>query len=443
MKRYIQIASIVIGVVLLIAVFLPNAVLNSTVFAKGDTKGSTIGGVEVPDVKDPAFESALQAAITEWQATAINVSGGESAITIDSNNLTFDIASAISQYEAMTEKPWYAIWQKDRVVQIPIPVTVNESAMAQIQAVATWDSEKTLNNVITQASYLRKHEVEAVVNDAFMQTKERIGFQVADIPAELLGMPEVITSLNDVILAPNKPVSLLSLLGEQAEAVNESGLDFLASMLYSTVLQTDYEMIERHSQQVLLAYLQQGIEADVNVALAKDLQFVNVSDQPGKLKTTIEGNTLKIEIFAPTKAKDITVHVRKDKIVKQRVIYRYSDDVNIGQERVEQEGQEGVRVEVYRSIVENGTSNEQLVSRDYYAPQNRIVTRSSKEPIPESTPTQDGSANAADPDLQIDLNGDDLPDTENATPNSNAGAEDPDIVYGYYDKGGNFVQTSP
>lgn len=443
MKRYIQIASLVIGVVLLIAIFLPNVVLNSTVFAKGDTKGSTIGGVEVPDVKDPAFESVLKAAITEWQETAVEVRGGENSLTIDSNNLTFDIASAISQYESMTEKPWYAIWQKDRVVQIPIPVTVNESTMTQIQAVATWDSEKTLNNVIAQASYLRKHEVEAVVNDTFMQTEERVAFQVADIPDGVIGMTEVIPSLNEIILAPNKQISLLGLLGEQAEAVNESGLDFLASMLYSTVLQTDFEMIERHSQQVLPAYLQQGIEADVNVALEKDLQFVNVSDQPGKLKAMIEGNTLKIEIFAPTKVKDITVHVRKDKIVKPRVIYRYSDDVNIGQERVEQEGQEGVRVEVYRSIVENGTSNEQLVSRDYYAPQNRIVTRSSKEPVPKSTPTQDGSANAADSDLQIDLNGDDLPDTEDATPNSNSGAKDPDIVYGYYDKGGNFVQTSP
>lgn len=297
--------------------------------------------------------------------------------------------------------------------------------------------------MVEQASFLGKHEVDAVVNDAFMQTEERIGFQVADIPAGVIGLPEVLPSLNEVIIAPNKPVSLLALFGEQAQAVNEVGLDFLASMLYSTVLQTDYELMERHSQQALPAYLQQGIEADVNVSLGKDLQFVNVSDQPGKLKTTIEGNTLKIEIFAPTKVKDIIVRVSKDKIVRPRVIYRYSKDLRIGQERVEQEGQEGVRVEVYRSVIENGTSTEQLVSRDYYAPQNRIVTRSSKEPVTVSPPTQESSANTADPDLQIDLNGDDLPDTENATSNSNSEVVDPDIVYGYYDKGGNFVQTSP
>lgn len=442
MKRYIGITSLVIGVFLLLVMFLPNLVLNSTVFAKGDTNGSTIGGVEVTDVKDSGLESALQVAISEWQATAIKVSGRESSITIDANNLNFDIEAAISQFEMLIKKPWYAVWQKNKIVHIPIPVTANKEATAQIESVVTWESEETLNNVMMQASYLRSHEVEAVVNDAFMQTEERIGFQVSDIPAEVLGVPEVIDSLNDVLFVPNQPMSLLSLLGEQAGAVNEVGLDFLASTLYSSLLQTDYEIVERHPQQVLPVYSQQGIEADVNVALEKDLQFINVSDQPGKLKTSIEGNTLKIEIFAQSKPKDISVRVSKDKIVKPRIVYRYSEDVKFGQERVEQAGQEGVRIEVYRSIVENGTTTEHLVSRNYYAPQNRIVTRSSKEPVPVSPPTHAGETNTTDPDLQIDLDGDGLPDTENTTTNSNAEVEDPDIVYGYYDKGGNFVQTS-
>ena len=443
MKRYIKISVLVIVTFLLIAVFLPNFVLNNNVLAKGDTKGSTIGGVEVTDVEDAKMESILQAAITEWQAAAVEVSGGESTITIDANHLIFDIEAAISEYEVLTQKPWYAAWQNNRIVHIPIPVTVKESAIAQIQSVVIWESDKTVDNVMVQASYLRNHKVEAVINDAYMQTEERIGFQVADIPAGVQGIPEIITSLNDVIIAPNQPVSLLTLLGEQAGAVNEVGLDFLASMLYSTVLQTDYEMIERHSQQVLPAYLQQGIEADVNIDLEKDLQFINVSEQPGKLKASIEGNKLKIEIFVQTKLKDITVRVSKDKVVKPRVIYRYSKDIKAGKEQVEQEGQEGVRVEVYRSIVENGTTNEQLISRDYYAPQNRIVTRSSKVPVPISLPTQNSSANTTDPDLQIDLDNDGLPDTENATTNNDTAAEGPDIVYGYYDKGGNFVQTSP
>ena len=448
MKRFIQSTSLVMVVVLLIAIFLPNILLNSTVFAKSDVRGSTIGGVELTDVKDPAFESALQAAITEWQGTAINVSGGESAITIDSKNLTFDIATAFSQYEAMTSKPWYAVWEKSKVVHIQIPVTANEEATAQIKAVVTWKSEETLNNVLMQASYLRNHEVEAVVNEAVTQAQERIGFQIADIPADVLGIPDVIDSLNDTLFVPEQPVSLLTLLGENTGAMNQEGLDFLASMLYSTVLQTDYEILERHAQSDIPSYLQPGTEASINPELEKDLQFVNLSQHPSKLHMTIEGNSLKVEIFSQTKEKDIKVRVEKDRIVNPRIIYRYSDELAAGQEKTIQEGTKGLRVEVYRSIVENGVSSEVVVSRDYYAPVNRIVERSSRQLITNTGDSQTNtpSSNTNDPDLQLDLDGNGLPDTPSEPP-TNSGdqqpSNDPEIVYGYYDKGGNFVQTSP
>ncbi|MET4559032.1 hypothetical protein ABIA69_000175 [Lysinibacillus parviboronicapiens] len=444
MKRYLQIAMMLIGAVLIVAVCLPNIVLNGTVFAKEDTKESTIGGIEIEGIKDAALESTLQTAITQWQATAIVISGGNTSITLDAKQLSFDTSAAITQYESLTKKPWYAFWQEDKVVHVPIPVTINEESIQQIEAVDIWQSEKTLLNISSQASLLRNHEIEAVVNDAFMQTEERIGFQVVDIPAEAIGIPKIIPSLQELNLVPNKPVSLLSLLGEQTSAVSEAGLNFLASTIYSVVLQTDYEIIERHAQQVLPSYMQKGIEANVNVALHKDLQFINRSTLTGKLKTTLEGNQLKIEIFAPTKDKEITVRVTKDKIVKPRIIYRYSDDLKVGQERVEQEGQEGFRVEVYRSIVEHGTTDEQLISKDYYAPENRIVTRSTKEPAPVTTPTQNASAATADPDLQIDLDGNGLSDTDSlAKTNNDTQVDGPEIVYGYYDKGGNFVQTSP
>jgi hypothetical protein len=214
-------------------------------------------------------------------------------------------------------------------------------------------------------------------------------------------------------------------------------------MLYSAILQTDYEILERHSQQINPTYLQQGIEADVNAALAKDLKFINRSSQLSKMKATLENNQLTIEIFAATKEKDITVRVSKDKIVKPRIIYRYSEDLKAGQEQVDQEGKEGARVEVYRSIVKNGATEELLISRDYYAPQNRIVTRSSQEPITITTITQQAGADTADPDLTIDLDGNGLPDVKPSIQEETKKEDGPEIVYGYYDKGGNFVQTSP
>ena len=440
MKRYITLAILLIGTVIIVAVCLPNFILNGTVFAKGEIEGSTIGGIEIEDIKISSLESTLQSAVTDWQETEMEVSGGESVTTIDSKQITFDIEASIAQFESQTKKPWYAFWKTEKIVHIPIPVTIGDSVTQKIESIAVWEVDKTLSNIAMQASYLRNHEVEAVINHEYEATEERIGFQIADIPSEVQAISKITSLLNEVMIGPDQPMSLLTLLGEHSDEVNKDGLNFLASILYSVLLQTDYEILERHSQQIVPSYLQQGIVADVNPFLEKDLQFINKSNKPGKLKTTLEGNKLKIEIFAPTKDKEITVRVSKDKIVKPRIIYRYSDDLRAGQERVEQEGQEGVRIEVYRSIVENGATKEQLVSKDYYAPQNRIVTRSSREPVSITDPTQN---EGLDPDLQVDLNGDGLPDTETSTTDNSTPTDGPEIVYGYYDKGGNFVQTSP
>ncbi|MGE7689426.1 G5 domain-containing protein [Lysinibacillus sp. NPDC097214] len=441
MNRIIKIVGIVVLLFTLIWVSLSLVLENSIVFAKGDSSLSTIGDIDIGDLEENELETFLQDAVHEWSETPITVSAGEVSITFPSNSLSFDISSAVAQYKSLTGKPWYAFWQKEKAVHIPIPVTANETVMQQIDAVGVWDTEKTVLQITTQAGLLKDHKMKAAVNEDFRQAEERIAFQVAEIPEAVQGISEITPLLNEVLIVPDQPMSLLAVLGKQSEMVNEDSLNFIASVLYSVVLQTDYEILERHSLQIVPSYLQQGMVADVNPFLEKDLQFINKSKKTGRLKTTLEGNKLKIEIFAPTKDKEIEVHVSKDKIVKPRIIYRYTDELKAGQERVEQEGQEGVRIEVYRSIVENGATKEQLVSKDYYAPQNWIVTRSSKEPVSVTAPIQ--NEGTSDPDLQMDLNGDGLPDTEESDAVNSTQKDGPEIVSGYYDKGGNFVQTSP
>ncbi|KOY82809.1 G5 domain-containing protein [Lysinibacillus macroides] len=443
MKTYIKIISLFLAIVLIVGIFIPSFVLNDTVFANDNAENSTIGGIKVETDDHSDLLTILQQAVLDWQQTEIVISSADASQTIQADQLIFDVSAAITQYKSLTKKPWYAFWQKEKVVHIPIPVKLNATAVQQIEQVGIWDTDKTLQEVLMQASYLKEHKVEAAIDDAMLQAGERIAFQMADLPAAEKGVAQVIPLLNDVVLVPNQAFSLLTLLGEQVGAVNDVGLDFVASTLYSVLLQTDYEILERHSQQESPPYLQQGIEADMDAALAKDLQFINRSEQLGKLQATMEGNQLKIEIFAAVKDKDITVRVSKDKIVKPRVIYRYSDDLKAGQERIEQEGTEGARVAVYRSIVENGATEEQFISRDYYAPQNRIITRSSKEPATVTAPTQNTGVGTSDPDLEIDLDGNGLPDVESSTAEESKPQDGPEIVYGYYDKGGNFVQTSP
>ncbi len=446
MKLYLKLGAIIVGIVVLLAIWLPNLIIDRAL-AKGD--GSTIGGVLVKNLDEDAMEVAIQEAIRVWQDTPITVEGGGVTATVDPKMLVFDVASSVAEYRTLTDKPWFAFWEGKRTVHLPLQVIGDEQLIKQLESMGVWEAETTLNEVIAQASYLNKHSIEATVADTTSMEAERLALSIEQIPTNAKGVLALVNTLNDYIIAPNEPFSLLNVIGEKAEEANNEGVNFVASLIYHTVLQTEFEILERHAQDKKMDYLQQGLDAAVNSVLNKDLQFINYATQPTKLKLMIENDSLKVELLAQTKEKEITVRVSKDKIVQPRIITRYSKDLAMGQEEIIQNGQEGVRVEVYRSIVENGISREELVSRDYYAPINRIVVQSSRQPE-----VSDGTSNTSnDADLQVDLDGDGLADSPVQPPSTNGNTSsntttpvttnDPEIVYGYYDKGGNFVQTSP
>jgi len=442
MKMYIKIISVILAIVLIVGFFVPSLVLNGTVFAKESPENSTIGGIAVEELNKEEILRILRDAVEKWQETPLIISGGGTEQELDAHDVQFDIEQVVSQFEELSKKPWFAFWESKRTVQLPIPVIAGGNTKKAVKSNSQWKTEETIAGILNQAGNLGSHQINAELVDVSSLENERIAFQISDIPKNVDNLEGLLDKLNNQLIAPNQKMSLLQLLGEQANTVHTETLNFIASMVYSTILQTDYAIVERHAQAVPPSYLQQGLEAEVNVVLAKDLQFVNTSAQLSKLKATIEGNQLKIEIWSAEKDKEVTVRVTKDKIVRPRIIARYSDELAAGQEKIEQEGQEGVRIEIYRSIHVNGSSTEeQLVSRDYYAPINRIVVRSSRKLEASESVVTDQQKTATDSDLQMDLDGNGLPDANtSATEQKQDG---PEIVYGYYDKGGNFVQTSP
>ncbi|MGE7928416.1 VanW family protein [Lysinibacillus xylanilyticus] len=447
MKLLLKIGSVLIVLVLLLVIWIPNLIIDNAL-AKGG--GSTIGGISVKGLEDENIEAALQEAIKTWRETPISVKGAGVNAKVDPALFTFDVASSVAEYHNLTDKSWYAFWQGKKTVHLRLHVSANERVKAQLEGTGVWDVEPTLSEIISNASFLKNREIEAKVADTSTMEAERLALSIEDIPASATDVLELANSLNDSIIAPNEPFSLLTALGEQSGNINSESINFVASNIYHAALQTEYEILERHAQNTVPAYLQQGLDAKVNRGLDKDLQFVNHSDQPNKLKLTVEGDSLKVELLAQKKEKEISVRVSKDKIIQPRMIIRYSKDLSIGREEVLQEGQVGVRVEVYRSILENGNTTEELVSRDYYPPVNKVIVRSSRQPVVSEKSSE--NSDSSDPDLQMDLDGDGLPDTQSENEKSGNNAvetntskdpNDPEIVYGYYDKGGNFIQTSP
>ncbi|MFE3576611.1 G5 domain-containing protein [Lysinibacillus sp. NPDC059133] len=458
MKLYLKLGAMVAVLIILLTVWVPNIIVDRAL-ARGDE--STIGGIAVKDLEDGDIENALQDAIHTWQDTPVSVEGANITISLDPKLFVFDVESSMAEYHSLTDKSWFAFWEQGQAVHIPLHVEVDHQVKKQLEATGVWEVEATLNAIITQVSSLKSHKITATVADTHLIEAERLALSIEKIPTNAIGVDKLTNTLNDSIILPEVPFSYLTTIEEKYDEANSEAINFVASMLYHAALQTDYEISERHSQEEKPNYLQQGLDARVNRALDKDFQFINRSDQSNKLKLTVEGDSLKVELLAQKKEKEISVRVSKDKIIQPRVIIRYSKDLPVGSEEVLQEGQDGVRVEVYRSVLENGNTTEELVSRDYYPPVNKIIVKSSRQPdVPENDSEKIETIDSNDPDLNMDLDGDGLPDTQSeneksgnnaaetnkdtsANTNTSKDPNDPEIVYGYYDKGGNFIQTSP
>lgn len=417
-------------------------------FADGEgKKGSTIGGVNVTDLKEDDIKAALQNAIQEWQEESIIIQGGGAELTIDPQEIQFNIDRTMQNYKSLTDKPFFLFWMPDKEVHIPIEISESEIVRNRISNMPIWDTDETYSRVISQASYLRSHEIEAVVADTTLLENERIALTIETIPETAQGVHDLVEMLNETVLKPNEPFSLLENLGDMVNLANREGLDFVSSMVYFTVLQGKVDIIERHSQGEIPNYLQPGLDARVDSYSKKDLQFANFSANPYLLKLAVEEDSLKVELYSTVKEADVKIRINKESIAP-RIINRYSNDLPIGGTKLIQEGKPGLRVTVTRVMAENGEVEEQQISRDYYAPVNRIVLNSSRQPEETSgTITNSGKTNNSSTKVEnLDLDGDGLPDYDDSNEVSDEEIGNLQNNEGKgktqapkYDKGGNLI----
>lgn len=439
-----KIATLVTLVVVLIYLVSPASPLLQKAFA---SQQSTIGGVEVEGLSSSELKETLNEAIVNWTSEPVIVVGGGATVQLNTTALDYDVDTTIATYESMTKKAWYEFWKSKRVVQLPLQLAPSDTIKNEIANVATWHTDSTYEKVMLQAAYLRSHEVEADVGNLAALENERIALEIEQIPASAMGINELVPFINDQIINPNESFSLIEALGGQVDLANREALNFVASMLYSTALNTNSEILERSSQNVLPTYLQPGVEATIERDGTKDLRFTNTTANAIKLKVEIEGDKLKVEAYTTAKEQEISVRVSRDREVAPRIITRYSNDLAIGKQQLVQEGSAGLRVSVYRTT--SNTGEEELVSKDYYAPIHRIIVKSSHQPVTAGTVEETGTTSESP---AIDLDGDGLPDYEDGTI-SEQGSESSNSdtltdlpldgsqlpAGSYYDKGGNLI----
>ncbi|MFJ7971184.1 VanW family protein [Psychrobacillus sp. NPDC096389] len=447
MKILTKIITLICLVTLFIYLLLPES---NIAFLKVDAKseGSTIGGIEIEDLDKKEITSRLELAIEDWKRdTKLELEGEGINLALDTNYFSFDIEASVNQYLNTSQKPWYAFWKSDSIVHIPLQVTMGPELLALIEENSLLNKEETIENIKDQVGILTKGPIEAVLEDLTVLESERIAFSLEQVSVNAIGLSEIIAALNEQVISTGDVFSFLEKTFEINGVYNDGTADFVASLLYSLILKTDFEIVERYSQGIMPTYLEPGIEADIDSNANKDLKFINKSN-PAVLKVSLKDSSLLVELYSLPVETLGEYEVRDSQVVKPRTIYRYSSDLKAGEEELIQEGTPGLKVTVYRKISDKKGpfEKEEIISQDYYSPTHRIVKKSSLSS--ETTPV-------VDPDLEIDLNADGLPDMENGNSGNNTdkntdkdeessktdSEDDLDSLPegSYYDKAGNII----
>ncbi|GAB6099830.1 hypothetical protein JCM16358_17090 [Halanaerocella petrolearia] len=157
------------------------------------------------------------------------------------------------------------------------------------------------------------------------------------------------------------------------------GICQLSSTLYNATLLSNLEIVERknHSQPVDYIPLGRGATVYYNWI---DYKFRNNTSDPLLILARLRGEQLTVSVLARHLHEQVKITTSTSKILKPKVIEKLDQDLKLGTSKVFQHGKKGFKVIVKKLLFREGKLiNEEVISKDIYSPQPRIIKYNAKE----------------------------------------------------------------
>lgn len=432
-----------------------------------DEYSHTLGGKVAPTLNEEELKIWVDGEIAAWQMIASEQLNADAPhLSIQPDDFQFNSETSVEKFLDRADVPWYAFWKSNGEVHQPLDVRLSKRLIDALDADPSIDSVQSSTELQVKASVLSDENLTFVMSSISVADMERVAFvnQETGLPSAELN--SVIDLLNKRVLQPQEVFSLNETLTQGASPISEDTANFVASMLYKTVLQTEFSIVERHSQGVVPTYSTLGLEAMVNMKLQRDFQFKNTFDTPVTINSSNVAGVFLLEFYTLGPDSSATFEVGAREEIEPKRIERLVADLAYGAERRIQMGQSGWRVTTFRTISSSTGSFEkqEVIARDYYPPVHEVHEVSTQPAPPEATTPIDGQSpgdtsitnpdgSVTNPDGTITspdgtvtpLNPDDSPGSGNDTnPGSDSGnGTTPDSNNGDsgngYDKGGNKI----
>jgi len=187
-------------------------------------------------------------------------------------------------------------------------------------------------------------------------------------------MKTIIEALNGIEISAFSTFSLLEFLeSNNLSVIQDDQLTTLASVIYSTVLKTNFAVDERYIGETLHKDVPIGYEAVVNKHLGIDLKFTNINKSHFVLNVEVVGQNLIASLNGLPLLNSYEISVSGIKEFKPRTIEQYSAMVTKGNKEIQQIGENGEEA-IVTKLVFNGSEEVERkeISTDFYGPIHRI-----------------------------------------------------------------------
>ncbi len=163
--------------------------------------------------------------------------------------------------------------------------------------------------------------------------------------------------------------------GEVVDGIG-GGICQVSSTIYMAALRANMKITERRNHAFYVDYTPKGEDATV-VYGSIDFRFVNTSEYPIKIVATSKNNYIRVQIMGTEPDEKVTVKLTKKthSTTPYTTREKTSTALKAGVRQVEQKGQEGISMSVYRNVYDkNGKLIESyLENNSKYKPMTEIV----------------------------------------------------------------------
>lgn len=286
-----------------------------------------------------------------------------------------------------------------------------------------------------------------------------------------VGIKNLMLALDGYVINPTTTFSLLEFIETvDVGTVTEQDLITVASILYASILQTNFKVDERSIGPTVPTTVPIGFEASINRNLGVNFVFTNPNTTSFTVNMDGVGNGLNASLSGLPFVYSYKTTINNREEFSPKTIKQFSSFIDQNTIRVKTEGDNGVQVVVIKNILSGENNLETIqVSKDFYPPVHKVevhpltvtataegtedgTTDDTGTSTDGSTGSTDGSGTSTDGSTGTDTGdgstgtGDGTSGNGTPTGDTGSGTEDDenseDNKKPQYDKGGNLVPSS-